>query len=192
MSAIYLLVFVFVLIIILMVSLIFTRGYRAWIYRLFSVVFAVFLLFIGFLAIGTSFSADPVEIKTTNYSSQKGYLYFFDSHGCTANIRYGYPVNANEESWLEVDEKNEQPGEIILLADDGMIYKIPSPDYDKMKLDIWEKELTPGDECFRAQINAYRREQIFFSIAIGLLLFGLLFLFGYRRKFKHNVRKGIA
>lgn len=192
MPASYLLVLVFILLLILLVSIIFTRRYRAWIYRIFSAVFALVLIFISFLAIGISHDSDPFEIETINYSSKKGYLYFFEGKGCSAAVRYGYPVNANEESWLEVGGDVEDMGTVILLAENDSIYQVPSPDYEEARLEIWEKELKKADECYRAEIRSFRKEQIYFSIAIGLLLFGLLFLFAYRRKFKAGLRKGVA
>ena len=194
MSASYLLVIVIVIILILIGSLVLSKGYQSWLYRLFSGLFAAFLLFICFLAVKISYGpgSDTLEVKTTNYSKKKGYIYIFEGQGCAASVKYGYPVNANEESWLEVGGKLGDLKTLVLLTEADSIYQLPAPDYDNATLDIWEKELEVADECFREQIKLFRREQIYFSIAIGLLLFGLLFLFAYRRKYKPNKRKGIA
>lgn len=188
MSASFFLIFVVALFVTLLVLLFLLRAYRSWIYNTFNVVFGLLLLFISFLAVETSYQSDPFIIKTTNYSKKKGYLYFFEGKGCAATIRYGYQVNANEESRMELKEDAESLSTVILLTENDRIYKVPAPDIEQRKLDIWEKELEEADECFREQIELFRRAQTYYSISIGLLLFGLLVLFVYKRKYKPNVR----
>ena len=180
------------LFLLLVVLIVFTKGYQSWIYRLFSLIFTGFSFVIAIFAVDTSFFSAPVKIKTTNYSKRKGQLYFFEGKGCAASIKYGYTVNANEESWIEVDEKAKNLDTVVLLDQNDSIFQVPTPDYGSRKLDIWEKELQRAESCYWEKIKAFRMEQAYYSISIGLLLFGLLLLFGYRKKLKGDSKGVIA
>ena len=136
------------LFLLLVVLIVFTKGYQYWIYRLFSLVFTGFLFVIAIFAVDTSFFSTPVKIKTTNYSKRKGQLYFFEGNGCADSIKYGYTVNSNEESWVEVDEKAKNLETVILLDQNDSIFQVPTPDYGSRKLDIWEKELQRAENCY--------------------------------------------
>ena len=186
------LIFVASVFLLLVGLIVFTKGYRSWIYNVFNAIFTGVLCIIAFFAVDTYFFSAPVKIKTTNYSKKRGQLYFLEGEGCDAEIKYGYTVNANEESWLELGEKAGNIRSLILLAQNDSIYQLSASEVSSRKLDIWEKELERADSCFRKKIDAFRREQLYYSAGIGLLLFGLLSLFGYRKKFKGSSKGVVA
>lgn len=192
MAASFFLIFVAALFVLLLLLIFLVKGYRSWIYITFNVIFALLILTICFFAVKTSRQTHPFSIKTTNYSKKKGELFFFAGKGCNAVIRYGYPVSNNEASRMELDTAANSLGTVIFLTGDDQIYKVPNPDFQEGKLDIWDKELIEADQCFREQIKEHRNAQYFYSFAIGLLLFGLLLLFIYRKKRKEDSVGGIV
>lgn len=154
---------------------------RSGILDAFSLLFA-FLLLLLVLTSQLPLFSDPIDLKVTNYSSRKGELFFFQQEDCSAPVWLGYPVNANEESLLEIELSEAK--KLIFKTDKGLLFEVPLPDKESHELEVWEKELQAASACYHERIEEYRWEQQRFSMAIGLLLFGLLFLFIYRFKRK--------
>lgn len=168
----------------LMVALlIFKRGYHGWIYSIFSAFFSLLLVLILLFA-WLKPGSKSIELKITNYSSEKGNLYFYTAEGCDALVRYDFPVSNNEERFLEINELENQVRQIIFVTANDDLYSVPVPGGGSTELNIWKKELEPADDCFISQIENYQLRQKKFSVVIGLSLFSFLILFVYRWKRK--------
>ena len=152
--------------------------------KLFAGVGLFFALLLSAIAIFSqvSFYSNPVEVSITNYSSQKGILYFFSGSGCSAKVLYSLEVNNNEKSSLEVEGEGVSFETILFATQKSDTYALPFQREQYQKLEIWENELKPADACLLAEIEEYQWAQTLYTISIGLLLLGVLlvFLFLYR------------
>lgn len=155
------------------------KQHRSGILIGFSLICWLALLPIGILS-QFSFFSNPVEVEITNYSSRKGHLYFFRAADCDSRILYDLAVNANEESSLQVEGENGSFDKVIFSTANGQLFEFPFDEREYRKLDIWEKELQPADGCYSGPVQAYRRRQFRYAIAIGLLILGASFMIGAR------------
>lgn len=164
----------------LMVALlIFKRGYHGWIYIGFSAFFTILLVLLLLFAWFEP-GSNSIELKITNYSSEKGNLYFYTAPGCNVPVWYDFPVSNNEERYLEIEGLVNQVRQIIFVTANDNLYTVPVPAGGGAELNIWKKEMEPADDCFISQIENYQLRQKKFSVVIGLSLFSLLILFVYR------------
>lgn len=153
------------------------KQHRSGILTGFGLLCWMVLLAIGYLSQYTVHSK-PVKVEVTNYSTRKGNLYFFRSKDCDSHILYDFAVNANEESSLEIDGGQETFAKVIFRTENGEFFQILLADAAHRELLIWEKELEKADKCYQTPIKAYRRKQLQYAIAIGLLILGTFGMFG--------------
>lgn len=162
---------------------IFTKDYKPWIYKFFSVFFWIIIVVISIPALQKS-GLKSGELKITNYTSQKGNLFFFKEKGCKAMVWYDLPVSNNEERFLKAENPAEGYGFILFVTSRDSLFSVPVPEPGSAELDIWEKELKPAENCYRMPVEAWQERQKEFSLTTGLSLLAILLLYWYRRRKK--------
>lgn len=177
MLAHYLFISVIGLYLLLVLLWILIKRHRSRLLVAFSIICWLTLLPVGLLSQFSLYSK-PVEVQITNYSPRKGHLYFFKSAECSSRILYDLAVNGNEESSLEVEGDGDSFDKVVFRTENGQLFEFPFDDQQYRVLDIWEKELQLTDNCYQSSIQSYRRRQLLFAMAIGLLMLGTFGMLG--------------
>lgn len=177
--------------ILMLVLVFFTRTYKSWIYNFFNGFFWLLILLIALFALKKS-GPEYGELKITNYTSEKGNLFFFKEKGCETAVWYDVPVSNNEERFVEVENPPEGYGYILFVTSRDSLFSVPVPEPESKELDIWKKETEPAPDCYRKTVEEYQAGQKKFSLITGLALLAILILFWYRRKRKPATKKSIV
>lgn len=172
-----------VLYLMLVLLLVFLKQYRLQLLTTFSLVCWIGLIALGAFSLLVPYE-QPQKLKLINYSSRRGHLYFFQTQDCQTDILYDIGVNANEESSFVVEGQKGRFGKILFLGENGQLFEFPAEEDAEGRIAVWEKELLPAHSCYRDAIEAYRRKQLYFAVATGLLISGTLLMFAGRSGYK--------